>query len=318
MESQSVGAWVHMPPSIWMETYNAAAVLKWEQYRSDDALWKKGNEFGGALEQFIGLADSSASNVLSFARAWGVLGLCEHGMPFTHQIGNGWSSLVDASGPSQQLIETRCYATGFEPVEVWKNHSRKLRSVLSIASNLHQDKPGKPEDWLVIEPWHDPHIQYWKSEAFPSTEFDEGCNSVVASQKHHLTHNVQLLLTQSGARPSFEWSADNAPCLGIVPVGLAAVLALQVAYALCRTTSIVNCTACGKLYVPKRKPQSGRGKYCSACGPTAPARDYARRRATGKANHTRSFRVVDEMKSYKGGGLTTAADRWSDRSQRRQ
>ena len=318
MESQSIEAWVHIPPSIWLETYDQSAVLKWEKYRSEEALWKRGSECVGALEQFIGLADSSAREVLVFAREWGVLGLCEHGMPFTHQIGSSFSSLVDGSGSSQELIESRCYATGFEPMEAWKNHSKKLSSVLSIASNLHQDKPGKPEDWLVIEPWHDPHMEYWKDEALPSTESDDGYHSVVVAQKKHLTHNVQLLLTQSGARPRFEWSADNAPYVGIVPVGLAAVLALQAAFAVCKTTSIVNCTACGKLYVPKRKPQSGRGKYCSACGPTAPARDYARRKAMGEATHSRSFRVIDEMRSYKGGGLTTAADRWNDRLKRRQ
>ena len=99
---------------------------------------------GNCLQEFIELADATETqfpnSVLSFARRWGPLELCEHAKPFRHQAYPkcGYPTST-ASDPSRN-----------EPLEAWRRYARHLKGLLLVAANLCNGRPGDLGDWEAV------------------------------------------------------------------------------------------------------------------------------------------------------------------------
>jgi hypothetical protein len=68
------------------------------------------------LLKFAGLADASDEQIFDFARHWGLLGLCVHGIPGGHRIAGG--TLTPQGGRTTEDI---CMPVPWEPVRIWQS-----------------------------------------------------------------------------------------------------------------------------------------------------------------------------------------------------
>src|ERR1017187_5244584 len=88
------------------------------------------------LERFCLIAESADTDaaIVAFARRWGLLGLCEHGLP-SEGLCNGHSTC------------TPCGWTGTESFDHWRRLARAFQSMLRIGLALNRGKPGENADW---------------------------------------------------------------------------------------------------------------------------------------------------------------------------
>jgi len=118
------------------------------------------------LDSFIGLcdADDFPIAVLSFAKKWGVLGVCEHDLPCSHNPGpSGPPCLPMLVTPlPRQGSDVRCW----EPISVWWACSRKMKGLLSIAAMLTQGKRGRFEDWNAVKDIRDSGLGETEAEPY--------------------------------------------------------------------------------------------------------------------------------------------------------
>ncbi len=208
----------------------------------------------GVLQEFLRLCGQPESQrplkVVAFARRWGVLGLCEHDLPHTHEPGcypRGWWDY-----PDRQL---------WEPISTWLHLSRAAFAILNIAHKLHQEPPavGNPTDWAAIFARSGRNAPWWQQR--PDVE------------RIILGRVINEWLSLGNVRPSFEWHvSDRTPSVKLAGPGLFGVIATQITYAAAAADAMALCSQCGRAYVPKRRPREGERHYCPDCGTRAAKR----------------------------------------------
>ncbi len=134
----------------------------------------QGLDFGAEALDFIGALDRFArlrtgKDVLRFAQRFGVLDICEHGLPCTHnprllsipllgliQSPSLWKPVEVGieQDPSFLIVEhgerTWCESTGMEAIEIWLFWSRMAAAILNITTALRRDVPTNRADWEVV------------------------------------------------------------------------------------------------------------------------------------------------------------------------
>jgi hypothetical protein len=85
------------------------------------------------LERFCRVADApdTARAVVAFARRWGLLGLCEHGLPYLHRT--PW-----------------CTPSCKEEFQHWKDIAVYFEAMRRIGADLYRGKFGEDTDWEVV------------------------------------------------------------------------------------------------------------------------------------------------------------------------
>jgi hypothetical protein len=89
------------------------------------------------MDEFLKLSDAAQEDILRYAKHWGPIGFCKHGLPFTHR--SRW-------GP-ERTGSRNCRVSGGpnrfrEPLKFWRLTSRRARALLNIGARLSEDKPG--------------------------------------------------------------------------------------------------------------------------------------------------------------------------------
>jgi hypothetical protein len=98
----------------------------------------------GCIWEFLQLTKKPEERILPFVQKWGVLELCEHGDPATHEQGD----LL------QYRERTGCEKfTGREYVRDWQAWARRVLALLRVAGALREERFGPPEDWAVLSEW---------------------------------------------------------------------------------------------------------------------------------------------------------------------
>jgi hypothetical protein len=260
----------------------------------------------GLLEGFIRLADGSDEAVLRYARRWGPLWLCEHGVPWQY---DGKECIPPATDSSPWCEES---------LDKWREYAREARAVLRIARKLDSGQPGSEDDWdetwtgglfLYATPTSDRLTQWVGGVEFD--EFDaaleeahveatEGASTrrrttssdpdeltealmyespsdyPLPLQERVLARNLNEWLAWGGVTPNLFWQ-DRKRSIRLAGNGLFGALAIQLLFDCCRTDGLAVCTACGTPYLPPKRPRRDRNAYCSDCGRAAAVRDAAAR-----------------------------------------
>jgi predicted RNA-binding Zn-ribbon protein involved in translation (DUF1610 family) len=217
----------------------------------------------GLLMEFMRLANARPKTILAFARKWGVLEICKHGLPSTHNC----RKAITLSG---RWCEPLLYAdleNFMEPITYWHFYARQMWAMLKIASQLKQGKTGLAEDWkILLDPGlgRDPH---GKASLFASLFGQTVADDIVGIIKM-----LDRWLSMGDVRPNLVWdeeqrfvSFDNT---------LFGMLAYQMMIAIGRTEGLGFCSGCGEHYAPKRRQTKvSQRNYCPACGKRAAWRD---------------------------------------------
>lgn len=230
------------------------------------------------LDGFMHLADADDERILGFARRWGVLDLCEHGLPVSHEvIQTRWDSGKVARCAPLQWRKTEGppdLLAGREPLELWRSWAGRARALMRIRAALLTFKPGNADDWMSYlgddgsAPGARADVRYGAS-----VEWDMRllCSCV----------NAWMALAQVGPQLVRQQGGSVVIRFGAAAKGgqLFGMIGLQMMARVSGLGSMAICSSCGELYKPNRAPTPSRLNFCPDCGRNAAMR-LAKRRMT--------------------------------------
>jgi hypothetical protein len=227
----------------------------------------------GLLTDFVELYDSSDDEIVRYARQWGVLGICKHGLPASHNhYPFGVQEGVRGCTP---LKSDRGEFWHRDPIDGWRDISRKLKAALDIGAQLNQENPGTEDDWSVIV----------------DIDMDDPPWRSVHKARTRLSWYLDQLLSLGQVRPDVRWDAGRVQwqlrlAAHSVP-NLFGLVSLSLVQSICRR-DLVICSSCCKAYTPPRRPNQSRRNYCENCGLSEAQKDASReyrRRKREKDKH---------------------------------
>jgi len=282
--SWTIQPW-HMPRDVALAGKGARAALMTEHHNSageqyivaDDAV---------VLDEFIVLADAPDREILAFAKKYGVLGLCQHGLPFGHPPLEGQTAL--------------CRWARRERLSVWRLMAREAGALRNLARELRSAdelRRGARDDWRRFVEAYD----YRRDPSSPANEIewrvdhfrDEGdfrkAQSAIRSMpiakwrernfaktmnrrfsrddlRSYVADQVNRMLEHASVRPALEWGPRYPMAEASLEVGTG--VGAIVAHALMREVASrrgpVLC-ACGKMLPPEISRRGRPSIWCRAC-----------------------------------------------------
>lgn len=238
----------------------------------------------GALDEFVGLAfpteaeRRSSSDIAEFAKKWGGLWLCDHGLHYSHQrVGN---LLIDPSGCFTRCMPTVAGGMFAEPVKAWRELAARAFNAMRLAASLRREtdpEMDRTSRRLLVQ-----IVNKWVSDGGVTVRF------VDTALDRRWPEGVELGFSTGG--------------------DLYGVLAAQLAMAITLSRQLYVCAECGRLFTPDpiHRPRTGRRAFCLQCGRPAAVRhamrDMRRQKKTEKLS-------VDETAAatYDTVDATTAA-----------
>jgi hypothetical protein len=225
--------------------------------------WDFQDETEGMLDTFRKI--NGPSDVLDFAKRYGPLRICSHGLPSSHRpfyFSLDPVSMADFCQP--EGYPDHCH----EPLERWRFYVTEANNLLEVGASLWQ-QPGKPAPRSV-----------WAKLLGDAPLLSRLGESVVVD-RWIVMAEVNSWLQQGNIHVFWGWH-DPEPVIRL-NAGTFGLLALQLATALGRSSGVVICYACRTPYLPDRKPQSGRRNYCQqpncqVIGNRLRVADYKRRK----------------------------------------
>lgn len=229
------------------------------------------------LEKFINLSGAPLEQIRDFAKRWGVLEICEHGYPSSHNSQTwprAWRtspvcSPLEMSAKKLKALGGDFFLAGWDPIDRWRYFAQQARSILNLAAALYQNKKGSLGDWEILfeeyrEGWGDSN-RPWESKS-PKIP------------RLFLAYALNDWLQLGGVRPAAFLMDGTGLRLELGGPNLFSFLGVQLVLAVSRTDQMAFCSNCGKPYLaPGRRPAINRRSYCPACRDSGvPQRDAAR------------------------------------------
>jgi len=252
--------------------------LIWSQDFEDDRPEKDRGRLPGVglLEDFALLDVLDDDDILKYARQWGVLEICKHGLPTSHN--------PDGCRP----LPTRRAGLNWEPLEDWRFWATQANRIMEVAAYTQMGRLVSIDDlFLLGEPdgpqssarrrWGRKRLitaqnvltEYRKPR---TTDASLTTAQLLEIQGLSLALAVDSWLDLGRVRPTLIWDSTGFRvdlAVGSSNNRLFGALALHLAYAVAGQVGVATCSACGKVYTPVRRPSSGRRCFCTACGPKA-------------------------------------------------
>lgn len=201
------------------------------------------------LEDFIRLSEATAERFLEYAGQWGVLMHCEHGLsyglvrdPGCNKCQIAFTKLIEQGSPLLQ-----------EPVALWRQYAREMKSILNLAAALHKEEKTNMEDWRVILSRY-PDDYYLKKMSKPQSQS-------LVNQQSHLASVIRDWALHADVQILFNWNPYQSPSITLGG-NLLAALVIQLMCAVRRIDGLAICSYCGQPFLPTNR----RSRYCPNCG----------------------------------------------------
>ena len=246
----------HLPTEGWyvdrrVALRDGALVLDAKLSGSTDAksAWRRVLPQRGLLEKFATLAQANDSKILAFARTWGLLWLCQHGLPglHWHEPPRLHPKARRKRGPGlnldDQLLVPCTAGIGPEALSAWRFYAGACAAILTIAARLHRGESGGRDTWnaLLLEEFNDAGLWFGASGERDTEDEDRRRNreawDLLVSRNDDLSLRVQrealsLLvnrwLSLGQVRPVVDWVESRTPKIELAsPVGLFGALGVQ-------------------------------------------------------------------------------------------
>lgn len=261
------GAPIFLPAEIQLQD----SALVWSDYEEEEfqgRLKHSRTLNKGALDAFIRLAwpdrtRRDGEDVLTFARKWGVLELCEDELPCTHSLHDLFGGPLYVKHANHIRPKRACSATRVESIDTWRLFARRAALLVQLAASM-RSSPDEASRKTVVT-----RLNKWLDMAEIGvicfdTLYRSGGDAATPSAVGSWPSGLQVRVGTRG--------------------GLFGVLAIQLLFATTLTESLFTCAACGKIFnaAPAERPRRGKRAFCSVCGRKAAvrfaARDYRARR----------------------------------------
>ena len=265
----------------------------------------------GLLDAFAGI--ETPQDVLKFARRWGALKRCEHGLPSRECHHRGCDQLED-------VRRLRCEVESFGQ---WQKTVEVVQAILRLGHACREGSLGEIGDCVTVWSWCSSLENSVVKELFDlSSQFNSGETKATlrARQRGVVQCAINRWITLAEVHPFFSW-AQSPPSIefysntnpdymtegaGVIkgylkdagdgsqwiedPMSLFGALGLQLMYAVAGCEGITTCSACGKPFYAQRQRAESRDKYCPACGRGAAVR-AAKRRQRERERTTKKQRL---------------------------
>jgi hypothetical protein len=216
----------------------------------------------GLLEGFAALASGTDEEIRAYARRWGGLMPCVHGLPRTHA-----PYPTPMPSPMPNPIPW-CHPLGWgghswwEPLDAWRSLARRAEAMLEVAAALRSKQTGPRDSWNVI-------LDGPEAYRIAVADTPDGHSALLSRQ-------VQRWLTIAQVGPQVFTSRGKFVVRFGAPHLFGAV-AYQLALAVCDERGHAQCSKCQHMYLPRRRPAPGKRTYCEDCERAgAPVRDAER------------------------------------------
>lgn len=201
------GARCAIPASARVDPDDRGQLL-WLLARSEEGFvsWPDGEPTRGALNAFLKLPTRGAEDVATFARSYGVLGICEHGVPGIHRA-------CDPVRRYPLFLEVGADKAAdwmTEPIAAWQLWAGRLTAALNLADDLRAGLEGDEDDWITILPGD---ASIWR-EVLPHRSRPWATAQLGAI--------VTGWLTMAGVAPALVWIDRPGPALTLALGGFAA------------------------------------------------------------------------------------------------
>lgn len=219
------------------------------------------------LEDFLALRDAPDNEIEAYARRRGVLGLCAHGVPVGHES-----------------LRTRL-AWLVALKEQWRKPVYTPFDRLLLERHRHAPVgldapcfPVAPARWTTATVVSEP-LELWRIYA----QLAGRLLKVAAEGTHNrdtLAETLDHWLSLTPLRPccALERGRLTLKFRSIHPLsGLFSVLGFQTFLAASAARSLLVCSSCGRPYMPRSVPRTGKHTYCRRCGINAAWRAASRR-----------------------------------------
>jgi hypothetical protein len=170
-ESANLGRPIDITPwfaPIGIELKGDRLIWQWEKIGPRD---QKINSEPKILEQFVNLYNAPGERIKDYAKRWGVLRLCEHLLPLSHNRYHPPFLFRPSTAEWMQRRASEKYLSceplgdtwdaGWEPLETWRQFALLFRTLLNLAASIHLIQPGKPEHWQIVEHWFQSHSEHF-------------------------------------------------------------------------------------------------------------------------------------------------------------
>jgi predicted RNA-binding Zn-ribbon protein involved in translation (DUF1610 family) len=202
----------------------------------------------GILNEFVRIKD--AKGVGRFASRFGVLGLCAHGLPNSH----------DKQCGLMYVAERSWNPVFYEPIDQWINFASCARAMLNVAAALHQGDTATESDWETI---------YRDADGRGDIhELVKLFRDRPTMAKGFLAGRVNSWMGIGDVAPLLHWGdpASTSPQFRLTG-GTFGLLAVQLMVSVSKTNKVFSCDGCGEAYLRGgRRPTSGNRNYCTDCG----------------------------------------------------
>ena len=288
-----------------------------EDMRVDDGIlfWRWGN-FGDPitpdqrtmrmeiLDKFLCINDAEDEVILNYAQRWGVLGLCEHGFPFGHELFS--EEKIEGfkyGGRIGVCVPKPVQHYNPESLERWRHYSRQMRAIVALATTLRNLKPenirlpkkfdpkgfrvekiarddgsfrstvhipsylpGKPEDWTTL--FQD------------GGSFITGVYDPVKMGQSLLSLVIGEWLYKSDVRPHFLWFGDKSSFelrSDAFAHGLFSILTIQLMLLINGSPDYALCSGCSQPLLLRKGQSRARKSFCKDCGLKASRKESVKR-----------------------------------------
>lgn len=232
-----------VPGLIWLEGER----LRWDY--SPESL-KAGRELAPSpdmLESFLMLRETSGRKILQYAKRWGVLGICQHDLPCSHNPN------------SHDFRKLGCRPLGWEdgkcwePLDTWRHFATQAFALLKIANRVYEGRLADPADWARVYARSRNGVPLGRQ---PSRPLDKRFLVMCLNEWFDLGNvRPEIGWGQREDRPSFQFRG-----------GLFGALAIQLVLGAAKLDGWAICTHCRTAYIPqKRRPKAGQRNFCPEC-----------------------------------------------------
>jgi predicted RNA-binding Zn-ribbon protein involved in translation (DUF1610 family) len=241
---------------------------------------------GTLLFDFMALSEAQTASVATFASRFGMLGVCpSHGRPIGHSPNATLAALMRGDDLDCRAVadawEARVYE---ERADDWRLWAGRFRLVFERISELKRGlKTGREMPASFV-------CGYSRARADATSPRILSRGALWGQ----VADTVNVWLRDSGLGPALVIGKDERAAIEMraSPQFAFPILALQLLLFATGGQQVATCSACGRVFAARRRPQAGRDSYCPACGKTAADRAAARRsraKARSRNSSTRNL-----------------------------
>lgn len=223
------------------------------------------------LQSFLDLEGAASDKIAKFARRWGVLGICRHGLPAIHNTGIN----TFGDSPAWKLIQRHeyrdsCFPAQWsenfwcEPLDEWRYWIQQAKVIVRLGVELHALRSGDPKDWQTMG--YEPKFY----RGFIGGDKIPPMPPPVTLGRILLAQYINDWLTITGVQPLFFWEqGKHAFYLGSWGIDrLLAALGVQILLLINRSSGYALCSNCGRPFLLRHNQSANRNVYCDSpdCG----------------------------------------------------